>query len=294
MSLGQLLGTLTRRWYWALAGLVVTIALGYLAVQLTPPTYQATGTVLLLPSKEQMSQGGPNPFLQLGDLDSPASIVIASLNGDEQQAAIGEASPTATYAAQSDDALRGPAIQVVASDESADGALRIMHILLDAVPRTLASLQASRNVPEASRVGSMPLVVDTVATKSTNDTVRAGVAAVVGGLLMTFVLVFAIDGLLRRREQQRATAEEGENDSDAPTQDSNIDDAPTEDSNIEQSSTKDRVSEQEQHPQGPEAPIDEPQAHAESGTNGSARSEELVASAQDEEDALARGSRWTH
>lgn len=204
MVLGQIIGTIGRRWYLVLLGLVATVAIGYVGVSLTPPTYQATGTVLLLPSREQMSRGGQNPFLQLSDLDTPASIVIASLSGDERKTAVAQMSPTASYAVQFDESLRGPAVQVIVSDRSAASALSIMHALLDAVPQTLASLQAGRNVPETAAVGSMPLVVATQAEKSTSDTVRAGVAAVGAGLILTAVFVFAIDGLLSRRGARRA------------------------------------------------------------------------------------------
>lgn len=203
MSLRQILRTLLRRWYLVLLGLLLSGALGYAGYALAPPVYEARGTILLLPSKDQMATGGRNPFLQLNNLDSISGIVIARLNGDDAINAFEDTHPTAEYVVQPDLTMRGPTIQVIATDETEEGSLNVLNLLLDDATRTLLDVQTEQKVPKPAIVGSMRLVVDSTAEKQTDATVRTAIAAGVAGLLASGILVFAIDGLLLRRRHNQ-------------------------------------------------------------------------------------------
>lgn len=199
MSFSQIIGTVARRWYLVLLGVLVSAGLAYLGTQYEPPQYQASGTILLLPSKDQMSAGGRNPYLQLTNLDSVANIVMARLNGDDVVTRYEEASPNAEFYIQSDTSLRGPTIQVTVVADTETDSLRILQSLLDDATQTLKNAQAEQKVPKAAAVSSMLLVADTRAEMLLNDTLRTSVAAGAAGLLGTVLMVFALDGLLARR-----------------------------------------------------------------------------------------------
>ncbi len=205
MGLSRILGVLTRRWYVLVVGLLLSAGLGLGAVRISPPAYTAHGTILLLPSKEQLNAGGRNPFLHLDGLTGPAGIVIVRLDSDQNRAAIEALSPTAEYLVEPDPEMRGPGILVSVTDRTENGSLTTLDFLLNTVTATLREIQAERKVPNSATVGSMRLVVDTQAERQMSGTIRMVIVAVGVGLLVTFVAMVAIDALALRRRRATAT-----------------------------------------------------------------------------------------
>lgn len=204
MGLSRILGVLKRRWYVLVIGLLLSAGLGLLGVRISPPVYLAQGTILLLPSKEQLNAGGRNPFLHLDGLTGPAGIVIVRLDSDQNRAAIEAVSPTADYLVEPDPAMRGPGILVSVTDRTAEGALATLDFVLDTVTDTLREVQAERSVPSSATVGSMRLVVDIEPEREINGTLRLAVAGVGGGLVLTAAAMVAIDVLMLRRRAKRS------------------------------------------------------------------------------------------
>lgn len=200
----QTLRALARRWYLVLAGLLATAGLGAYVLLLVPPTFEASGSMLVLPSENQTEQSG-NPFLELDRLSAPAEFVVARLNSDDTRASISAQVPTASYTVELDTASRGPVILVTASDETAEGAKTALDSVLVAIPEQLYSLQAGLGVPKVSAFSVMRLVVDPQATEVTNATTRALVAAVAAGLVATVAGTVMIDALIRRRRELRGS-----------------------------------------------------------------------------------------
>jgi len=206
----SLLKRLLRRWYLVALGLVASIGLGLGAAQFSPPTYQANGTVLMLPSKVQVTGDGmANPFLQLTTLDAPASLVMDRLNGSDVQERIRTDHPDATYLAAPDMSMRGPVVAVTATAPTPEDAMKALEDVLALVPEVLATLQQQVNVPKRAQVTSMPLAVDAEATAITTATKRAQVAAFGLGMLLTLSGTVGIDTLLRRRSARLASSTEG-------------------------------------------------------------------------------------
>jgi hypothetical protein len=232
----SLLKRLLQRWYLIAVGLLASIGLGLGAADLSPPTYEAHGTVLMLPSKVQVTGDGmANPFLQLTTLDAPASILINRLNGSDVQDRIRQQHPEATYLAAPDMSMRGPVVAITVTDTTAEGAMNTLDDVLAMVPEVLTSLQKQVNVPNRAQVTSMPLAVDGEPTVITRATARAQVAAFGLGLLLTLAGTVGIDTLLRRRSIRRASSEDaspdehGTDPTDADVSDIDADDGPSDD-----------------------------------------------------------------
>ncbi|MFC9560116.1 hypothetical protein [Agromyces sp. NPDC056965] len=202
MVVTDFLRALGRRWYVLIVGLIATAWLGYVAVDMTPPEYTARGLVLLLPSQDVVGQGG-NPFLAMGDLGLPASILAAYFQSSSVQAEVAEVSPDAKYSVAIEASTRGPLMSIDVTDKSADGALTTLDYLAAAIPSNLARLQQEVGAPSESTVTSMPLTMDSEATEHTDGTVRILIVAVAVGLLATVTLTFTIDRLILRRAQRR-------------------------------------------------------------------------------------------
>lgn len=203
MKLGRIVQVLSQRWYVFVSGMLVSVALGYGALILVPPVYQAQGTILLMPSQEQLRAAVRNPFLQLGSLEGPAGIVIARLSGDAARIQIEAKAPTAEYLVEPDPAMRGPGVLVTVTDRTPDAALDTLDFVLDLVTDTLAAVQVEQNVPQTAVVGSMKLVVDIEAERVTTATVRAVVAVLGVGMLATVALAIGLDSLPLRRTNSR-------------------------------------------------------------------------------------------
>lgn len=195
----DVLRAIWRRWYVVLAGLLITAGLAFGAWRLVPPTYQAEGTILLLPSKSTVSQGGQNPFLNLDSLTAPAALVIARLDGEAERSELAKTTPTAEYSVDTDPTMRGPTILVTVTDKTAKSTLRTLNSMLDNATSILSEIQREQDVPSDAVIGSMRLTVDTKATRVTSDTVRVIVATAVAGVIVTLALAVGIDAWLRRR-----------------------------------------------------------------------------------------------
>lgn len=221
----EVVRTVLRRWYVVVAGLLLTGVLGYVAYTSTPPVYEASGTVLLLPPEDQVSgEGIQNPFLQLNNLDVPTSLVVARLNGDEVREQIVAEQPNALYEVSTDPTMRGPVVLVQVSAQSAKATIDTLELVLAAAPQALADLQRQQDVPKGDSITSMQLAADLDATPVTRATTRALVAAVAVGLAITAGATAGIDALARRlgaakrrREAEAAAEAQAEEEGAEPT-----------------------------------------------------------------------------
>lgn len=204
MELTVVAKALLRRWYVVLLGLLVTAGLVYVAQDKVPPTYDAAATVLLLPP--QASLEGANPLLALGGLEQPADLVVATLASEAARSQFAEQHPTAEYDIVVDPLSRGPLIIVTTHDPSEAGAMAALATLLAEIPTTLDTLQDEVDAPQDSRLTSMHLTVDAQATKVNKDMLRAVIAALAVGLVLTLVAAVAFDSLANQRRAHRESA----------------------------------------------------------------------------------------
>ncbi|WP_417374521.1 hypothetical protein [Glutamicibacter protophormiae] len=203
MGWSDVLRAMWRRWYIIVAGILATGGLALAAWHIIPPIYQAEGTILLLPSKSTVSQGGQNPFLNLDSLTAPAALVIARLDGEAERSELMKAAPTAKYSVDTDPTMRGPTILVTVTDKTATSTLDTLNSMLDTATQILSDIQKEQNVPSDAVIGSMRLTVDSKATRVTADAVRVVVATAVTGVVVTLALAVAIDAWVRHRAVTR-------------------------------------------------------------------------------------------
>lgn len=202
MTFGSLLGALRRRWYIVVAGVLLTVGLGWAVYNLVPPEYNARGLTVLIPSVPE-DEPGSNPFLGLASLDLPARVLVASYSSNAAQEDIAERAPDAEVVVSIEESTRGPVIAVDVTDSSPEGALAILSYVADSIPDTLATLQSEVGVPLKSVVRSMPLTMDTEAEPNYETLTRLLILAGAGGLAITVLIAYALDGMLTRRGRRR-------------------------------------------------------------------------------------------
>ncbi|MER7557266.1 hypothetical protein ABTZ46_10015 [Nocardioides sp. NPDC126508] len=210
MVLSEFVGAIRRRWYLAVIGILLTGVLGWSASAFVAPSYTARGLVLMLPSKNAVGPGG-NPFLGLGGLDLPARVVVAYYTSAPAQEAIAEVTPGASVTVSMEESTRGPVIAIDVSADSEANAIEALNFVADSIPETLGRLQDEVKAKGNARLRSQPLALDETAAVDGSGQLRARIMAVVLGLALTAVLVYAIDGImLRRRLAREESARAGE------------------------------------------------------------------------------------
>jgi hypothetical protein len=197
MYLRDLITSLGRRWYLVLAGLVATCGLAALAFGAVPVSYDARASMVLLPPKTSVSEGG-NPYLYLSGLGQALDILARRLDSDAVRTPI-EDTTGGTFVALPDATTSGPILAIEGSGDTEKEALAIVDDVVGAVPVALTSLQTELNVPEFSRISAMTITADTEATLNQKARIQATLALAGAGLAATILLTGFVDGRLMLR-----------------------------------------------------------------------------------------------
>lgn len=212
--MGNVLHAVGRRWYVMLIGLVITAGLAWGVSQVFPPNYTARGLVILIPPVEEE---GANPFLSIGGLELPARVVVAALSSNAMQEQIADRAPAAEVIVSMEEATRGPVIAVDVTDSTAQDALDTLAYVTERIPETLVTLQDEVGAPDAARVSSVPLTIDTKAEADFETLIRMLVIAVGGGLVLTVLVVLVIENFSMRPTRGRIGSDSAAPSTQAPT-----------------------------------------------------------------------------
>jgi hypothetical protein len=206
-SFSDLPRIIRQRWYFTIAGLLVTLGLCTLAAMAVPVKYQAKAQILVLPPKTSVGTGG-NQLLALGGLQGAADVLARAMSDGQTYQDLRATGLTGTYTVARDLTTSGPVLLVVADNSTPELALRTLQgILSEAAPR-LTQLQDNLSVPESTRLTSNVFTEDLAASPQRKSQIRAVLVAFAAGIFATIMLVSTGDSLLRRR-RQRALAGAG-------------------------------------------------------------------------------------
>lgn len=210
----NLFSALRRRWWLAMLGLIVTSAATMAAFVVIPPKYEASASVLLLPSATTLS-GTVNPYLQLGGVNNVRDVLTQRLTSDVGNA-LGSQSPI-EVTIQPDPTTSGPIMVVAVQAPTAKEATDKLTEVLGKVPPTLEELQSSVEVPRNQMVSSLVVARPAELTNIEQTRKRATVVVGVVGLLGTVYGALVLDRLLVARRSRRDTLPvEGEPDTTRP------------------------------------------------------------------------------
>jgi len=206
MSLSTIWRIVLRRWYVALAGLLITIGLAAGGAVLSPPTYEAHATILLLPPKSNQQL---NPYLNLGGMQEPSDVISRALSDTETSDAIAAAGGSGKYSIARDTSTSGPIILITADATSGPQALRTAQLLIDRVGPEFDKLQAQQNVPASAYIKVLTLGKDQQAKVQRKSQLRAIIAAVAVGIVLTILLVGYTERRFARRARRAETPAPG-------------------------------------------------------------------------------------
>lgn len=202
MKIRTILGSLGRRWYFLVLGLIMTLVLCFQVQQNTPEKFKAQASLVLMPSAHSVGADG-NPYLNLGGMGEALDILTRRLSAEDIRHKIAEDFSNATYTAETDRGTSGAILLVTATAPNPEESLGTMRAVMDQAPLLLENMQGALNVPEESRISTMTLLVDTRATPESKARTQILLVAAAGGVGLTLVLTVLLDSLLKSRKARR-------------------------------------------------------------------------------------------
>jgi hypothetical protein len=209
MYFTDVIKVLLRRWYVVLLGLLLVFGGLVYAVRTVPTQYQATGEVLiLLPPKATGPNTPTNPYMNLSPgLVTTATLIAAQLNNNVNHAKVLKAGFDSEYAlGVAPDT--GPLLVITAKDVNPAAATKTMEEVLGLVGEQLDRMQADLGIPENQYMYTRRNDTAHPAEALPGSKIRAGGVIGGGGMVMTVVAAFLLDGLLRRRKLRHVEGSE--------------------------------------------------------------------------------------
>ncbi|WP_312182143.1 hypothetical protein [Arthrobacter sp.] len=205
MKAPQSLRVIARRWYLVLVGVLLTGALCAAANMLVPPSYEAQGSMVLMPPSAAVGDAG-NPYLQLGGMGEAMDVLVRQTNATDIRERVLEDHPSATYVVEPDRTTSGSIIVVQAEADTAAESLELLNAAMATLPATLARMQDELGVTAEQRIDIMPVVIATEADLNFKQSLQVMALAGLAGLVGTLMFTALLDGLLISRRQRKAGA----------------------------------------------------------------------------------------
>jgi hypothetical protein len=205
MRLRELIRSLVSRWYIVLAGLVLTGAACGLVYNRVPATYEASGSLVLMPPTSTVGETG-NPYLYLVGMGQALDVLTMQANAAEVRNPVLSKFNDTGYILEADRSTSGAIVRVKATGHSPDATMGELKAALDTVPATLTAMQDELSIAEHSRITLKTIVVDRKAAKDNKAQAQLLIVAAGAGLVGTVLLSRMLDGVLVARRMARREA----------------------------------------------------------------------------------------
>jgi hypothetical protein len=209
MDVLSVLRLLTRHWRVTAPAALLTVLLIGAAFRSSSPTYESTGSIVLLPPPEAPDLEatanpappptvGQNPFARYGDLSVVADILARVLDSDSRQAEF-ESEGVTGYEVVANRLQRGPVVDVTGQGPTPEAAMRSTEIVLTEVNAVLSELQEAEGADPDYFIRVASVDLPSTATAMYGSTVRTAIAALAVGALGTLGLAVLAEVFARRR-----------------------------------------------------------------------------------------------
>ncbi len=199
MNLSDTLRGFAMRWYIVVIGLIIAGGLAVAAWMVVKPTYERTGSQLLVPGAGSFAPGTGNPFLNLAGLDQAADVVIGVMNSDAVAGRIMNQHPGTVVTVSRDWQSSGPTLLFTVTARSDAEAEQGLASISDQTTVVLDRLQNTEKIRGKYRMKVMPIAVDDHSTLSQKPRLRAAGAVGAAFAVLTVLLAALVDGLARAR-----------------------------------------------------------------------------------------------
>lgn len=203
MNTAEILRGLLRRWYVVVPGILLSVALAFVAWTNIGPTYERTARQLLLPGATSIPEGG-NPYLYIGGLSQTADVVVLAMASNNVIEKIAEDHPDVEVAVTRDTSTSSPVIVISVTAPSDGEAEEVLDVLVDRTAVVLTELQDQEQIADDNRITVNTVTVDGQSTVQQKDRMITAVGIAAGGVVFSIVLAALIDGLVISRRRRSA------------------------------------------------------------------------------------------
>ena len=196
MSFNALVLLVTRRWYLVVAGVLVSLAMAFLASLQVSPQYTTVANVVLIPP-DTIVGDAKNPYLTMGGLEAAADVTATSLAGSDVQQRITALGAVSTVVRDANSSA--PIIVITVTAGSAAGAQQALELMVQDVPRALTDEQETIGVANGARLTSRVIATTRSPEVSRNPQLRAVIVVLALSLALTMGVTALVDRILRQR-----------------------------------------------------------------------------------------------
>ncbi len=206
MRLKELIRSLARRWYVVLAGLVLTAGMCSVVYAKVPATYEASGSLVLMPPSATVGNTG-NPYLYLVGMSQALDVLTRRANAAEVRDPVLNQFPGMTYSIDADRSTSGAIVVVKVSAPGPSETMGGLKAALATVSATLKTMQDELSVADFSRINLKTIVVAPEPTRENKAQLQLMIVATGVGVVGTVLLARMLDGLLLARGIARRNLE---------------------------------------------------------------------------------------
>ena len=215
MDLFIILGTIWRHKIVTIPVIVLTLLGLFYVLEVKPPTYQSTGSILLVnppgPPTAQQIAANPslgkistaNPYVSYGNLNFVADVVINIVDSPSVQQSLVQAGADPRYAvALAVELGNPPIIQVTGVASNGSEAIRTAQLVVGAVEQHLIQIQQNQSVNSRYMITGQEFAKPEIATKSVSGKLRTMITFLALGLIVLLVAVSIMEAFAKRRRRR--------------------------------------------------------------------------------------------
>ncbi|MEU5878055.1 hypothetical protein [Spirillospora sp. NPDC047279] len=204
MDLLDWVGTLLRRWWLTVPLLVLSLSGVGAVAAVTPWTYEAQASGVLLASPFQAKQAGGNPWLVFdSSLTVTAEVVGREMMDERTAAELKARGLTAAYQVGVAPDSTGPVLMIEVTGSDPKVVKATLDALITIVPERLTKLQAQESVAPRAQIKMNVISASPKAALVSTDKVRLCVMVLFVGLVLTVAVPLFAEVLSERRRAAR-------------------------------------------------------------------------------------------
>jgi hypothetical protein len=216
MDVLSLLRLLGRHWRVTAPAALLTLIGLVAAFRVSTPTYNATGSIVLLsppeapevttPSAGPPPEVGQNPYNRYGDIAIVTNILTRIMNSDSKRAELTETHGVVGYDIVASATGRDPVFEVTGHGADGPAAIAAAEVVLAEASKSLSEAQQAQGADPDYLITSAPLEPPSEATAVYGSTMRMGIAVLAFGGLCTLGVAVLAEVTARRRADRRNTS----------------------------------------------------------------------------------------
>lgn len=201
MDLLTLVRIMLRRWYVVIPVALLSLLAAGATYASIEPTYQASGSVLLLNPQSQVdpASGKANPYV--GNLTVAAKVVTVVLDSRESRLEFLRQGHRGVYTLGADPS--SPIVVVTTIGDTAESARETTRTVMGAIDDVLTARQQDLGAPRSIFVTTQVVTPPSDALPLNGSRIRASLAILALGLAMTMGATFAVEGVIRQRARRQ-------------------------------------------------------------------------------------------